>query len=40
MSVDVGWVAPIIGFLVFMLFVVSLSVFCVFWKWFWGDHDE
>ncbi len=38
--IDVGWVAPIIGALGFLGFVVVLSVLYVFWRSFWGDHDD
>jgi hypothetical protein len=24
----------------FAIFLVGLSIFYTFWKWFWGDHDE
>jgi len=40
MSVDVGWVALIFGFLGFVGFLVILSVLYVFWKDLWGGHDE
>ena len=28
------------GLMLFILFLVVLSIFSVFWKWLWGGHDE
>jgi hypothetical protein len=32
--------AAVAAFLVFFMFITALSIFQVFWKRFWGNHDE
>jgi hypothetical protein len=41
LSLDLTQYLAIIGAaVVFLLFLVALSMFQVFWKRFWGNHDE
>lgn len=28
------------GFVAFLIAVGAISLFSVFWKWLWGNHDE
>ena len=41
MTLDLTQYLAIIGAAaVFLMFVAALSIFQVFWKWIWGNHDE